>query len=237
MIAHPAVQPHRPLEKLVDDVYWVQGSIRMGPGMRINRNMVVVRQPREVIILNPVRVDEATEAEIEGLGPVNHILRLGYFHGMDDGHYVERFGASLWCQAGSDRYDEPLPDLIMGERTELPIEGARLFVFRKANHPECAVLIPQGGGLLVTCDSVQHHLGTPMCSLLAKVAMRAMGFVKPMNIGPPWLKENTPEGGSLRPDFERLLQLDFDRAVGAHGTACHGGAKEALRATVARVFG
>ncbi len=237
MADYPAAQPHGPIEKLLDDVYWVQGSIRMGPGMRINRNMVLVRQDGEITVLNPVRLDEATEAELEKLGTVKDAVRLGYFHGMDDRYYVEQLGAKLWCQDGSSHHPEPIPDVIMDGATQLPIADATLFVFRKATHPECAVLLPRDGGLLVTCDSVQHHVGTPMCSIIAKLVLRAMGFVKPMNIGPPWRKIMTPEGGSLRPDFERLLELDFDQAVGAHGTVCRTGAKAALRTSVERVFG
>jgi hypothetical protein len=236
MSDHAAAEPHSQIEKLFDDVYWVQGSIRMGPGVRTNRNMVVLRQESELTILNPVRLDEAGEAALEQLGDVKHLVRLGYFHGVDDPYYVDRFGAKLWCQAGSDHHREPTPDVVMDESTELPIADAKLFVYREARHPECAVLLERHGGLLVTCDSIQHHVDWTHCSLMARLAMRAMGFMKPMNIGPPWRKTMTPEGGSLRPDFERLLELDFDHAVGAHGSVCRGGAKQALRNTVSHVF-
>ena len=46
----------------------------------------------------------------------------------------------------------------------------------------------------------------------------------------------TKPGGSLRPDFDRLLELSFENLVGAHGQPLLGGARDALRATVERVF-
>ncbi|MBW2524342.1 MAG: hypothetical protein JRI23_09215 [Deltaproteobacteria bacterium] len=236
MADHPAPQPHGPIEKIFDDLYWVQGTMRMGPGMRISRNMVLLREEGEVTVLNPVRLDELAETQLERIGAVKHIVRLGYFHGLDDRYYVERFGAKLWCQAGSDHYSEPRPDVVLSESTELPVSYAKLFVFQQSKHPECAVLVQRGGGLLVTCDSVQHHVDGTRCSLMAKVVMHLMGFMKPMNIGPPWKKRMSPEGGSLRSDFERLLELEFDLAVGGHGTVCRGGARQHLQSTVARVF-
>ena len=65
--------------------------------------------------------------------------------------------------------------------------------------------------------------------------MRPMGFFTPCVIGPVWLKAVTPEGGSLRPDFERILALDFDNLVSGHGTPKLGGAKEALRHNVEKL--
>ncbi len=47
----------------------------------------------------------------------------------------------------------------------------------------------------------------------------------------------TPEGGSLEPDFRRMLELEFDSLVGAHGQVCEAGAREALQATLGRLYG
>ena len=73
-------------------------------------------------------------------------------------------------------------------------------------------------------------------SLPAKAVTRLMGFMHRANIGPPWKKFMTADGGSLRPDFDRLLELPFDSLIGAHGQPLLGGAKALLRDTVDRVF-
>jgi hypothetical protein len=54
-------------------------------------------------------------------------------------------------------------------------------------------------------------------------------------IGPIWLKASAPPGGSLRPDFERVLALDFDNLIAGHGRPKLGGAKDALARNVARL--
>ena len=55
--------------------------------------------------------------------------------------------------------------------------------------------------------------------MLAKLVMYPMGFFTPCVIGPFWLKAVTSTGGSVRADFERVLALDFDNLISAHGTS------------------
>lgn len=230
------VYPHDPIEELFEDVFWVHGSIRMGPGLLINRNMVVLRDGGELTLLGPVRLSDEGLEQLAELGEVKHVVRVGYFHGCDDQFYVDRYKAKFWCQEGSDNYPSPKPDEVIEQGTKLPAADTEAFVFRKTKSPECAILHRRHGGLLVTGDSVQHHVDTSRCSLLAKGVMYAMGFMKPANIGPPWRKTMTKEGESLKADFDNLLDLDFDHLVGAHGSVCRGGAKDALATTVRRVF-
>ena len=49
------------------------------------------------------------------------------------------------------------------------------------------------------------------------------------------VKAVTPPDGSMRPDFERVLALDFDNLISAHGTPKLGGAREALARSVERL--
>lgn len=230
--------PHDPPREILPGIWFVHGRMRMGPGMVINRNMVVVvDRDSELTLLNPIRLTPEGENALEEIGTVKHAVRLGTFHGSDDAYTVERFGARFWCQEGSEQKPIPQPYTKLEEGGELPISDAQLFVYREAKQPECCFLIDRGSGLLVSCDSIQHWESTSNCSLPAKLATRLMGFMHPANIGPPWKKRMTPEGGSLRPDFDRLLELPFDNLVGAHGQPLLGGAREAFRATVNRVFG
>ena len=234
---YPDPLPHGPLQELFDDVFWVQGSVSMGRGVRISRNMVVLRQDGDLTLVNPVRLNAGGEAALAALGTVRHAIRLGAFHGMDDAYTVERFGAEFWCQAGSDRFRKPSPDHAFDEGADLPIDDAEAFVFRHAKLPEGAILLRRHGGLLITCDGVQDWTDMSRCSLPARLIMPFMGFKRTTIIGPLWLKFMTPDGGSLRPDFERLLDLEFDHAIAAHGGPRIGGAHVAVAAAVARAFG
>src|SRR5688572_6827527 len=82
--------PHGPITEVFPDVFVVEGGFQFAPGVRITRNMTVVRQGDELTIINSVRLTPDGEAELEKLGRVKHVVRIGAFHGADDPYYVDR---------------------------------------------------------------------------------------------------------------------------------------------------
>ena len=87
---------HGPIEEITNDVFWVQGSIQLAPGIRLMRNMVIVRSGEELTLVSPVRLSPGGEAELKRLGTVRHVVKIGFFHGVDDAYYRERFSATYW---------------------------------------------------------------------------------------------------------------------------------------------
>ncbi|MEH6567298.1 MAG: hypothetical protein V7756_18380 [Halopseudomonas sp.] len=232
---HPPAYPHDPIQQLYAGVYWVQGSIRMGPGLRMNRNMIIVQHQDELTLINPVRLSEQSLASLETLGKVAHLLRLSDFHGMDDAFYLERYGCAFWAQPGQATYPQPTPNHVITEQVAPPLPEAAFFVFSTATYPEAAVLLKQHQ-LLITGDSVQYHADFRYFSAITRLVFKLLGFKKGINIGGPWRKRVTPKGGSLRADFDSLLTLDFDALIAAHGQPLAAGAKAALRQEAERVF-
>lgn len=233
---YPAAEPHDPLEALFDDVFWVHGSIEPRAGFRFNRNMVVVRDGEALTLIHPVRLSPDAERDLEGLGQVRHVMRLGAQHGMDDRYYVDRYGADFWCQAGSTIYPEPPPTHILEEGGALPIADATLFVFRDALAPEGALLLERHGGVLVTGDSLHNWTAWGHCSDEAIEVLEKGGFSLTMLVGPVWKQRVTPDGGSLEPDFKRLLALAFRHHIGAHGGLARDDAHDLIETAVANAF-
>lgn len=237
MSEHPRVLPHGDIEEIAEGVYWVQGSAIMGPGVRIPRNMTIVVHDGVVTVVNAVRLDDAGEKRLAELGDLKHVVKIGWVHGMDDPYYLEKFGAAYWALPSGAREKDPKPTETLAAG-HLPFPDCELFAFEKTNKPEGALLVKRAGGILITCDSAQNWPDTSGCSLLAKVATKVMGFTsRPAQIGPPWRKGMTPQGGSLKSDFERMAGLEFDKLIGAHGGPLRSGARQALEATVAATFG
>jgi len=210
--------------------------MRMNALMSIARNMIIVRHAGELTVLNAVRLSDAGEKELLALGEVKHVMRLGPFHGVDDPYYVDRFGARFWTLEGCG---DPVPkvDEIIDTNATPPMPGARFFVFQQTRKPEAILHLDADGGSLLTCDSLQHHPDLSGNSLMAKLFMTATGFKRPANIGPMWLKAMQDRDGSLKPDFDRLLELPFERLLAAHGSPLESGAHAAVAATVARIYG
>ena len=229
-MTHPAPFPHGALLPLVDDVHYLVGSVRMGPGVRIGRTMTVLVHEGELTLVNAIRLQDL--GPLEALGRVAHVVKIG-IHGMDDAFYAKACGATRWALPGVD-LPEPVERLSVDN---LPVPWVSLFSFEHTVQPEGALLADRDGGVLITCDSVQNWPDTEQCSLLAKPLTSIMGFnARPAQIGPPWRKGMTPPGGSLKEDFERMCQLPFRHLVGGHGKPLMGGAKEALMATVSATF-
>lgn len=228
--------PHGAIETLADDVFMVRGSMRMNPVMRITRNMAIVRDGDALTLVNPIRLDERTLGALDELGRVRHLLRLGPFHGTDDPFYMDRYAPEFWCQPGGQAYTEPAIDHPLSEGGELPFSNASLFAFRGTLQPEAALLLEVQDGLLLTCDAIQHYGDYSYNNLPARLLMPFIGFPRTTLVGPIWLKLMTPEGMSLRDEFERLAGLGFNALLSAHGTFLADGAREAVSAAVARAF-
>ncbi|GAA6144947.1 hypothetical protein [Thalassolituus maritimus] len=228
--------PHQDIQELFPDVFWVHGSVRVGPGMRLNRNMLILREGRELTLVNPIRLSDAGLVDLDALGDVARVVRLGDFHGADDQFYVDRYQCLFWAQAGQSNYPEPGIDVLVDEASPGPVKHSEFFVFHNARYPESALLLHRSR-LLITTDSLQYHKEWTHFSPVSKLAFRFLGFHRGMNIGAPWLKRVTPKGGSMQHDFERLIELDFDALVGAHGQVLRMGAKAAVRTEVRNLFG
>ena len=234
--SYPAAFPHDKIEQLFNNVFWVHGSIRVGPGMSMNRNMIVVQESEDLFLINPIRLCEEGEKDLNSLGKVKTVIRLGDFHGLDDCYYVDKYRAEFWCQEGQETYKSPTPTKLITSDFELPIKNSIVFQFSTAIYPE-AVLFLRDHRLLITTDSVQNWTDWSYTTWLTRLPLRTLGFKMALLIGKPWLKRVTPRGGSMLGDFEKLLGLNFDNLIGAHGTPLIGGAKNQLEEVVKETFG
>jgi hypothetical protein len=226
------------LEQVFDDVWWSWGTVRFMPGVLFPRNMVIVREGDDLVVIHPVMMPEAEQAKIDALGAVKHIMRLGAFHGMDDLAYKKRYSPTAWAPPGVDQPAGMKTDRELRPGAELPLAGATLFAFEASRTPETALHLARHDGLLITCDSVQNWETTAGCSLLGGIMSRMMGFRGRACIGPGWRKMSEPkDGGSFAPEFGRLLALKFRHAIGGHGAPMKDTAKDDLRASVTKIYG
>jgi hypothetical protein len=203
----------------------------MGPGITISRIMTILRHQGSLTLVNSIRLDETGLTALEALGSVDHLIKIGT-HGMDDPFYVDRCGAKTWALPGAKWHGLTIDNPLELDAA-LPVPWLDLFIFDQTTVREAALIAERGNGLLITCDSVQHWPDLTGCSFLAKSVTQLMGFTRhPVVIGPPWRKRVTPAGGSLEPDFRRILEFPFDQLVGGHGAPLMASAKAELLATV-----
>ncbi|MEM7467012.1 MAG: hypothetical protein AAF387_09025 [Pseudomonadota bacterium] len=235
-MSYAHVFPHGDVEEIGNNIFMVRGSIKLNPVIRITRNMAVVRNGREISLINPVRVNDRVLKQIANIGEIKHLIRTGALHGVDDPYYVDNFGARMWSQPGGTAYTTPKIDVEISADTRLPFDDATAIIFEKTKQPECGLHIADGDGLLLTCDAIQNYGDYSYNNLLARMMLPFIGFPKKTLVGPIWTKLMTPEGESLESDVRKLLALPFNRLLAAHGTLLTSGAHAAVKAAIDEVF-
>lgn len=204
----------------------------MGPGMRIGRTMTIVEADDGLAVINPVRLDEAGEAELEKLGKVKYLVKISDSHSHDDRYYVDHYRATVWALEGAKlkgfSEDKRLgPDSPFSGATVIEYEGTK-------GWRECAVLVTNAGGTLVTCDALQNHVdgdkeGT---SFLARVMTPMMGFKGGLIAPKMWRRYQKISGSAVTKAFASVVDKSFANLVGGHGPPVIGGADVAARAAV-----
>jgi hypothetical protein len=236
--------PHGELREVLPDVFMVTGTVefRRPVPLRFSRNMTVLRHDGRLVLVNSVRLSDEGLRALDALGKVTDVIRLAGFHGMDDPFYKRRDGARVWAVRGQ-RYTRGLnagvtetyfqPDVEMDTTTELPIAGAKLFVYRSAP-PEGLLVLDRDGGIAISGDSLQNwQKPDAFFSTVGGVLMRIMGFIKPHNVGPGWLKQAKPPVEDLR----AVKAMRFEHLLPSHGAAVHGGASQHYGPSLERAAG
>src|SRR5258708_5402170 len=152
MTNHRPAEPHGPIREVFPDVFMVMGEFRIAPGISITRNMTVVRQGKELVLVNSVRLSPEGEAELDKLGTVSHLVRIGAFHDADDPYYLHRYRPTFWALPKTKHGGGISTTHELGVKNS-PFGKADVFVFEKGSLPEAAILLETDGGVLVTTDS------------------------------------------------------------------------------------
>ena len=217
----PAALPHDHPKQIADNLFVVHGCVQPNRIARFTRNMAIIREGSQLTLINPVRMDEAGLNSLDKLGEVKHILRLGPFHGMDDPFYMDRYQAEFWSFEGGTTYTTPKIDRVLSEDGPLPFSNAKLVALKYMREPEGIILLEGSPGILLTCDCIQSYANppyTPHTNLFSKILMPLIGFPRKTLIGPFWMKLLVEDQIKIKAEFERVLALNFDQLLSAHGT-------------------
>ena len=231
------VMPHGKIREIFPDVFFVTGTMTgefFGSMWQFSRNMTVVREGTSLTLFNAVRLTEEGLKELDALGDVKAVVRLGSMHGHDDAFYVDRYKAKYWVIAGAPPIDGLQVDEELKLGGPLPVAGSSLFVFTTGKLAEGILRLEREGGIMIACDSLQNWVAPDEFFLPETVeTMTGMGFFTPSNLGPAWMHVNEPKGD----DFIRLKEVPFKHALCGHGEPRLNDGLETYHQTFQRVFG
>ncbi|WP_374404582.1 hypothetical protein [Niveibacterium sp.] len=228
--------PHGPLEEVFPDVFFVTGTMKtelMNAHWHFSRNMTVVRDGDELTLINSVRLDDAGLAQLEALGQVANLVKIGSLHGRDDAFYKARYGARFWALPGMQHEGGLVADADLVAGGKVPFKGCSVFEFKTTKLPEAILHVDRAGGILVACDALQNWVQPDnFFSNDSRNMMAGMGFFQRANFGPVWMQVSEPKVD----DFSRLRELSFKHALCGHGEPLRDIAAEAYGARIAQVF-
>ncbi len=186
------------------------------PKIQIEVSSYYVLEPG--VLLDPLVPAEGLDWFRERRAP-ERIILTNRHHYRHCAEFQQAFGCTVWCNA------EGMHEFESGEKVE-PFTAGHVFPGGIESHPvagicldETALRLPVAEGALAVADGVVRDGAGPLT------------FV------PDPLIADTPEDiarvkRELRAAYARLLDLDWDHLLCAHGQPWIGGAKEAMRAFV-----
>jgi hypothetical protein len=236
MTEFPPALPHGPLEEVFPDVFFVTGTMRaefFGSMWQFSRNMTVVRDDGRLTIVNSVRLGPEGLQELDALGRVVNVVRIGDMHGVDDPFYMDRYDAAFWAMPGMDVQEGLSIDKPLRADGDMPFRDCTLFEFTTTKLPEGILRLDREGGIMIACDSLQNWVAPDQFFDDQTVEnMRPLGFFTRANLGLAWLQESQPQAE----DFVRLKEVPFRHALCGHGVPLRDTARQEYHAAFHRFF-
>lgn len=228
--------PHGPVQEVFKDVFFVTGTMKnefFGSMWQFSRNMTIVRENGNLTIINSVRLNDEALADLDRLGKVINVVRIGDMHGVDDPFYVDRYKAKFWAMPGMRIQEGLKVDKELRVDGEMPFNNCTFFEFKTVARPEGIIRLEQDGGIMIACDSLQNWVEPDQFFDETTVpTMEKMNFFKKAGLGLAWLHESQPKAD----DFVRLKEVPFKHALCGHGYPLKHEAQEEYHKTIAQFF-
>jgi len=233
-MSHAEALPHGGIEEVLPNIFFVTGTMTaefFDAPWQFGRNMTIVREGDELTVINSVRLDDAGLKQLEALGKVTSVVRIGSLHGRDDAFYVDRYQPTYWSLRGAPPNGVKVDEELRADA--LPLRDASLFSFEHTKLPETILRLDRDGGVMIACDALQNWAEPDAFTDAATQAkMKDMGFYTPANVGVAWRLMNEAKAE----DFARLKQVSFQHALCGHGAPLRATAQAGYHATFKRLF-
>jgi uncharacterized protein DUF4336 len=198
-------------------------------GLHLGTRMTVIRLPDGTLWLHSVvAVDDILADEIQEHGPVRHIVLPDLYHHVYVNDAIQRWPAArVYAPAAMRR---KLPGLrIDAELSETPDPawcGAFIPVHIDGSLLDETVFVHPASRTLVCADLVENFDSSP--HLLTRLYLKAAGLEGHVGWS-RFFRLAYRDRPAARASLERLLALDFDRIILAHGKVLEHGGPVAVR--------
>jgi hypothetical protein len=206
------VFPHRPIEKLSENLWRVEGNIPNADGTRV---MTIARlSDGRLIIHNAIALEEPLMQEIEAFGTPAAIVVPNGFHRLDSKVFKARYpGAKVYCPTGAaKKVGQVVP--VDGNYADAPHDDAvRLFHMEGTKENEGVLEVKSSNGTTLTFNDTICNL--PKLSGLVGFFLGPTGQVSVPRFT-RWMI--VKDKAAFRAHLERMAQTpDLRRVIVSHG--------------------
>lgn len=221
------------LRPITESVWCAESIILMGPGVRFPIRMVVIRQADGGLwVWSPIAMDDELAAEIDAIGPVRHLVAPNLYHHVHMTAAAARYPqAQVWAPRGLEKKQ---PKLRIDGRLEDGLDWGgelRTVAVRGADGMAEFAFLHRASRTLLLTDLVFNIDDSPRG--ITRFVMWIFGSLGRLNRSRVWnmmIKDRKAFGASVA----QILEMDFDRAIPAHGAILESNAKAALTEVLAR---
>ncbi len=235
MSNYTAAWPHGSINEVFKNIYVVRGTnITDYDGMKIqhSRNMTIVKDNDDLTLVNTVRLDENGLKQLDEIGIVKHVIRIGAFHGRDDDFYLDKYGADFWALADTQKSENRKINHVISDDTHLPIRNSQFLISPNTSPAEGVIYLKQDDGILISCDSIKNWIKVDkfFSEETGKMYLEA-GEIQKARISAIWLQAT----GASKADFEQLSTLVFCHLISAHGEVLRNSAYEDIQEAISKL--
>lgn len=227
----PKALPHGNILSVADDIFFVMGTnVIVHDGMRIqsSRTMTIIREHGELTLVNSIRLNDAGLKELEKLGHIKNVVRLGAFHGRDDAFYQQAYGAKLWASPLMEFIHSEVLDHDLGNE-RLPLSQSKIIEFKTTKFKEFLLLLERSGGVLIACDSIKNwQKKDRFFDDTTFEMMKTAGSIGAGKIDATWLQAMSPS----KKEIKAIGDLAFTILLSAHGEPFKDQAKKIVDSSV-----
>ncbi len=216
------------LRLLADDLWCAEDELRAGLGIVFPVRMTVLRDASGLTLVSPIAIDDALAASLAELGEVRALVAPNAMHHVHLPAAIARYpDARVFGVPGLRKkrpgvvFDEMLADgpASFHAGVELySIEGAPAFDERVLFHHQSRTLIVTD--LIFNIPRAANWISR----LVFRYVSRALGRPAQSRLWRASTKDRAAAGQSVA----RLLELDFDRLIMAHGDVVSSGGRAVL---------
>jgi hypothetical protein len=234
-IKFPEALGHSAISEVFPGVFTVMGTYIAtydNDQWQFSRNMTIVREGDKLTLINAIRLSEDGMKELDKLGKVKHVVKLGAAHGIDNPYYVLRYDAKAWALPGAGHEQGIHTDETLAV-DHLPFTDAKLHVLAEGEKAEAVLLVQRDGGILLSCDSIKNWSEVdPYFSDESGEKMSQYGMIRPVDID----KSFVTGAGITRERFDAVLAEPFIHLIPGHGQTVKDTAHEQVKNAVETAF-